>query len=119
MNVTQTKRSDSYAIEFDVVDDNNKIGYVFLVIIQNNIHKEPYGLLENLFVEPEYREKGYGTAVVKAAITKAKELGCYKIIAQSRHGRDALHDVYKKYGFADHGITFRMDLIDSPVTQQE
>jgi GNAT superfamily N-acetyltransferase len=119
MDITQTKRSDSYAIEFSMKDGANTVGFVFLVVIQNNIHKEPYGLLENLFVEPEYRGKGYGTAVVKAAITKAKELGCYKIIAQSRHGRDALHDVYKKYGFADHGINFRMDLIDSPVIQQE
>jgi hypothetical protein len=36
--------------------------------------------------------------------------GCYMLIATSRHSRPKVHDLYRRLGFEDHGIEFRMDL---------
>tara|TARA_Y100001970_G_C14131691_1_gene802047 strand:+ start:532 stop:894 length:363 start_codon:yes stop_codon:yes gene_type:complete len=119
MNITQTKRADSYSVEFSVEENGKNIGFVFLVVIQNNADKGPYGLLENLYIDSGYRRQGYGSALITAVIAHARDIGCYKLIAQSRHGREGLHAMYRKYGFADHGVNFRMNLTDSSFTQQK
>jgi len=48
------------------------VGRAFLFIIYNDIHKKPYGLLEDVSGEPEYRNKGIGKNLVKRVIEKAK-----------------------------------------------
>jgi len=84
-------------------------GYLFL--ITNDKHQEPYGLLEDLFVSPTQRLKGYARELINKIITRAKEEKCYKLIATSRHSKPEVHEVYKKLGFNDHGLEFRMDLM--------
>jgi len=50
-----------------------------------------------------------GTLLVRKAVELARELGCYKIIATSRFGREELHRWYEKLGFKLHGYEFRID----------
>jgi len=44
-------------------------------LIYNDLHPEPYGLLEDVFVEEEFRGQGIGKSLVRAVIEKAKEVG--------------------------------------------
>ncbi len=83
-------------------------GYVY--IIQNDFHSEPYALLEYFAVDDAYRGKGIGRKLVETMVATAKEKGCYKILMQSRYGRDDIHAFYEKLGFHDHGKNFRMNL---------
>jgi len=100
----------SKAYEIELYDENKKIGRCFLYLIKNELHEEPYCLLEDVFIEESFRNKGYGTLLLQKAIEIARELGCYKIIATSRFEREHVHEFYKKLGFKKFGFEFRMDL---------
>jgi len=82
-----------------------------LIIIQNDLHHQSYGLLEDVFVSELYRGSGYGKKIVLAIIEKARECGCYKLIATSRFEREKVHGLYRKLGFTKYGIEFRINLM--------
>lgn len=94
-----------------VFEENGKlIGRVYLYLIKNDLHEKPYGLLEDLYVEEEYRGQKIGSKLAQAVIAEAKKLGCYKLLAQSRHSRIKVHEFYKRLGFVDYGKNFRLNL---------
>jgi GNAT superfamily N-acetyltransferase len=97
-------------IKISVEENGKEIGRCFIYLIKNDLHKKPYALLEDVFVDENYREKGIGTKLVKKAIELAKELNCYKIIATSRFERENIHEWYQKLGFKKYGFEFRIDL---------
>mgnify|MGYP001156995482 CR=1 FL=1 len=80
-----------------------------IVLVENELHDKPYALLEDVFVEEEYRGQGNGRKISQMAIDKAKELGCYKIVCTSRYGRDYVHGLYESLGMKKHGYSFRLD----------
>jgi GNAT superfamily N-acetyltransferase len=96
--------------KFEYVVDGKKVGRAFLFIIYNDLHQKPYGLLEDVFVEEKYRGRGIGKELVKRVIKKAKEIGCYKLIATSRFEREMVHKLYESLGFKKWGYEFRLDL---------
>ena len=81
----------------------------YLDILYNGLHEEPFGLLEDVYVDENFRGKGLGTRVVNKVMELAKENKCYKLIATSRHSRPKVHELYRKIGFEDWGREFRMD----------
>ena len=89
--------------------NGRELGHAYLYILQNDQHTEPFGLVEDVFVEEAARGQGTGRELLKALIEEAKKRGCYKLIATSRHGRDDVHAWYERLGFRDHGIEFRMN----------
>jgi GNAT superfamily N-acetyltransferase len=80
-----------------------------LFLITNQLHHDPYGLLEDVYVEKSYRDQGYGTELIHSVIHKAKVARCYKLIATSRFEREKVHALYERLGFLRHGLEFRMD----------
>lgn len=119
MELQETTRNDSYSIQFSATEDGKKVGWAFVVIVKNDRHAEPYALLEDVYVEPEYRGRGIGTQLITSVINKAKSLNCYKLITQSRYSKEGVHELYKKYGFRDHGKNFRIDLVESPILTKD
>lgn len=111
MEIIEQQQNRGYAIRFSAQDNGVEMGHAYLYIIYNDLHEEPYGLMEDVFVEETARGSGIGTVIVKQLIVKAKELGCRKLIGQSRYGKEKVHDWYVGLGFADHGKNFRMDFI--------
>lgn len=109
MSEIQYSEIPSKAIRLHIEEDGKEVARAYLFLITNDLHSEPYGLLEDVFVDEQTRGKGYGTQIVKSVIEKAKELGCYKLIGQSRYGRERVHELYMRLGFEDHGKNFRMD----------
>lgn len=104
------KNLEVKGIRFSAVVDDKEVGRVFLYILHNDIRNKKFGYFEDLFVEKEYRRQGIGSQLIKELIDLAKENNCYKIVATSRHGKDKVHEVYKKIGFADFGKEFKMYL---------
>jgi GNAT superfamily N-acetyltransferase len=103
-----TARSSGIKFSFD--DENgNEIARATLFILSNDLHNEPFGMIEDLFVNEAHRGQGIATNLINHIIEKAKENNCYKLIATSRYGRDGLHEMYKKFGFEDYGKEFRMN----------
>lgn len=108
MNVEERQSS---CFRFCVEREGKEVGRAYLYLIRNDLREAPYGLLEDVFVDESYRGQGIGTELTNAVIVKAKEIGCYKLLATSRMERPQVHALYEKLGFQKHGFEFRMDLI--------
>jgi len=90
-------------------DKGEEVARSSLVMVWNDLHDEPYGLMEDVFVDESLRGQGMGTELVNAIIEEAKKQNCHKLICTSRFGRDMVHELYKKLGFREHGTEFRMN----------
>ena len=104
------KITDFSAVKLAAYDGDKPVGRIYLYLLKNDLHKQPFGFLEDLFVEEPYRKQGIGSQLVRQAIAEAKNRGCYKLIANSRTFAGAIHKFYEKQGFAKWGFEFRMNL---------
>jgi GNAT superfamily N-acetyltransferase len=94
---------------FTVEKDGKEIARAHLYIMHNNLHKRPFGLMEDVYVDEEFRGQGIGTKLVKRLVEVAEEEDCYKLIATSRYERPRVHELYEELAFDNHGIEFRMN----------
>lgn len=111
MEIKKEIKRDSYAVKITLEEDGKVFGWAFMYIMFQDRHPEPYGYLENVYVEPEHQKQGYGTQLVRLAIEEARQRGCYKIIGTSKHHKISVHRWYEKHGFKKMGYEFRLDLI--------
>jgi GNAT superfamily N-acetyltransferase len=97
-------------IRFSIDGPSGEIARAYLYVMTNDLHAEPFGLLEDVFVDESQRGSGLGTALVEEVIAAAREAGCYKLVATSRVSRPKVHELYERLGFQNYGIEFRMNL---------
>jgi len=103
------KEMEVKGIRFSTEVDGKEVARAFLYILFNDLHEEPFGFLEDVHVDKSQRRKGIATQLLNQVINDAKKRGCYKIVATSRHARPEVHRLYKRIGFKDQGIEFRLD----------
>jgi GNAT superfamily N-acetyltransferase len=96
-------------IRFAITEDGQEIGRAHLYILYNDLHMQPFGLMEDVFIEANHQRRGMGTVLVRQVIATARTEGCYKLIATSRFKRGHVHTLYKKLGFEEYGTEFRMN----------
>lgn len=101
---------DTQGIRLSLKINGQEVARAYLYIFHNDLHKEPVGYIEDLFVVEKLRGKGLGKRIVQKLIKVAKEHGCYKVIATSRYSRQRVHKFYECLGFKSHGVEFRIDL---------
>ena len=106
----QTDAVTARGIKFALLADKLEIARAYLYIMHNELHAEPFGLLEDVYVHENYRGSGLGTKLVKRVIAAAQEQNCYKLIATSRKSRPMVHRLYERLGFEARGFEFRIDL---------
>jgi GNAT superfamily N-acetyltransferase len=97
-------------IRFSIQKDGIEVARAYLYLMHNDLHQEPFGLLEDVYVDERHRGQGFGSELVQAVIKAAKQHHCYKLIATSRKSREKVHELYQKLGFEDYGVEFRMNL---------
>lgn len=114
MEIKSEIKGNAYGIKITVDEEGEEAGWVYLYVISNDLHDQPVGVIENLFVHERFRRAGVGSELIRALVNKAKEVGCYKVVGTSRHENIKVHEFYKKLGFQDRGLEFRMDLSDIP-----
>lgn len=107
----QKKDLSAGGIKFFVAKDGKEIARAYLYIMRNDLHEEPFGFMEDVYVSEELRGQGMGTKIVNDLIEEAKRQGCYKLIGCSRHSRPKVHQLYERLGFKDHGKEFRIDFV--------
>ena len=105
----KTKTIEAKGIKFCVIEDEREVARAYLYIMYNDLHPEPFGFLEDVYVDELYRSQGWGTKLVEREIATAKERGCYKLIATSRTSRLKVHQLYQRLGFYQRGLEFRID----------
>lgn len=109
MKLTKLISKKAYGVKLSFQDGNKEIGRVFLYILYNNLHKRPFGLIEDVFVNENYRNLGLGSKLVTAVIAEAKKRRCYKVIATSRSSKPELKKFYKRFGLEVWGVEYRID----------
>lgn len=111
MEIEKQEKYGGMAVRFSAREAGSEVGRAYLFFIYNDLHDRPYGLLEDLFVDDVHRGAGIGTALARAVLEEARARGCYKLIGQSRYGRDDVHAFYERLGFRDHGKNFRYEFL--------
>ncbi len=105
----ESKSVNPTGVKFYVRDEQREVGRAYLYLLSNDLHPEPFGFMEDVFVDESIRGQGVGSALVKRVIEEAKIRGCYKLICTSRHEKPKVHELYKELGFRDQGKEFRID----------
>lgn len=108
MDIKQKKISLG-GIKLFIESDGEEIARVFLYILKNDLHEKPFGFMEDVFVNENFRGQGLGTELVIELIKVAKENKCYKLICTSRNEKLKVHVLYERLGFKDWGKEFRID----------
>jgi glucosamine-phosphate N-acetyltransferase len=104
--------NQAYHIFVAVAGDGQVIGATTLLVEQKFIHHGGLvGHIEDVVVRKGHQGKGVGGSVVRAAVEKASELGCYKVILDCKAD---LVDFYKRLGFSEHDVGMRVDLARRP-----
>ncbi|HTU37402.1 MAG TPA: GNAT family N-acetyltransferase [Acidimicrobiales bacterium] len=67
--------------------------------------------IESVHVHPEHRGMGVGTALLRAAISRARDLGCYRVQLTSNLRRPDAHRLYERLGFTPSHTGFKMLLL--------
>lgn len=104
----EIKKINAKGIKFYIKEGNKEIARAYLYLLTNDLHKEPFGLMEDVFVDESLRGQGIGTKLVEELIKEAKKR-CYKLICTSRYQKPEVHRLYERLGFKDHGKEFRID----------
>jgi GNAT superfamily N-acetyltransferase len=107
MEIKQKKINANGIILF-IEDGGKEVAHAYLYILKN-IHDQPFGFMEDVFVNENFRSKGLGTKLIEELIKAAKQNDCYKLIGTSRYERLKVHELYSKLGFKDWGKEFRID----------
>src|SRR3989344_2273009 len=94
-----------------VAEEANKlIGFISLSIRSVVRYKTPIAEVDEIYLAPQTRSKGYGKALMKAVIDKAKELNCHKLYVESAYKWKVAHKFYESIGFTNYGINYYLDL---------
>lgn len=104
----QTQDVPARGIRITVKSDGVEMAHAYVYIFHNDLHAEPLALLENVWVEPKFRQGGVGTQLLTEVRAVAERAGCYKIVLGVEE--PWIKRWYARHGYSAHGTTMRMDL---------
>ena len=85
-----------------LLDDKLIIGCGTLIIESKMIHNfSKVGHIEDVFIRPQYRKKGYGKVLINKITNIAIKNNCYKVILDCK---EELHDFYFNCGLDNKNI---------------
>lgn len=100
-------------IEYFVALDESKIvASAFIAIVPNLTENgRPFGIIENVIVDKNYRSLGLGKSMMNKLIEYGKSQNCQYISLQSSNHRVDAHKFYENMGFdKDIKVAFYMKL---------
>lgn len=96
-------------------DKEELIGFVGLGHMHYFERTGTYGSILAMAVRRDKQRQGVGTALIEAAETWAKDLGCHAMVLSSgnREERQAAHQFYQKHGYLLQSSSFVKQLVDN------
>jgi len=80
-----------------------------LVVVPNLTRGgKPYALVENVVTHVDWRKRGFGSAILKAAILRAWKHGCYKVMLMTGSKRPETLRFYEAAGFEQSKTGFQI-----------
>lgn len=71
-----------------------------LVVIGNLTRGgQPFAIIENVVTDPAYRRRGFGKAILAAAVDRAWAMNCYKVVLTTARNSASTWAFYERAGF--------------------
>jgi GNAT superfamily N-acetyltransferase len=87
--------------------ENRIVGTFSLLIADNLAHRgAPSAVVEDVVVAVEEQRQGIGQQMMRFALERCREHGCYKMALSSNARRTTAHHFYDSLGFERHGLSF-------------
>jgi GNAT superfamily N-acetyltransferase len=81
-------------------DGGRLVGSAHVMVLRHIGRSLPRSaVVEGVVVDPAYRGKGVGAALMRAAAEAAREAGCYKLTLTSNLARTGAHRFYSRLGW--------------------
>ena len=104
------QRYPNYATYVAVLE-GEVVGTFSLLIMDNLAHVgAPSGVVEDVVVHSRWRGQGVGRRMMRFAMGRCREAGCYKLALSSNRKRADAHRFYESLGFVRHGYSFVVPL---------
>lgn len=100
-------------LEILVVEHANRLVASCVCSITRNLTRNarPFAVVENVVTHEDYRNRGFGTRCVRAAVETARERDCYKVMLLTGADEAWKHAFYEDCGFdRDEKTGFVLDL---------
>lgn len=111
--LVKTKQYPYYKV-FIALLDGKTVGTFELLIMDNFAHQgRPSGIIEDVVVAEAYQGRGIGKEMMRFAVERCKEQGCYKVALSSNLKRAKAHLFYESLGFKRHGYSFLLEISSS------
>jgi GNAT superfamily N-acetyltransferase len=84
-----------------VSDEGAGVVATCMLVTAPNLLRQGRGhaFLENVVTHPQFRGRGHGSAVVRAALAQAWAADCHHVLLQSGRADPRVHRFYEKLGF--------------------
>ena len=92
-------------------DGDRLVGSAHLMVLRHlDRHLLRSGVLEGIVVDPEYRRRGVGAGLMRAAAEAARQAGCYKLALTSNLARTGAHRFYSRLGWKRSHYGYSLEL---------
>jgi len=89
--------------------DGPIVGVCSLYILPNLTRGcRPFGLVENVVTHRDHRRLGYGRQILAEAASRAKRMGCYKLMLMTGSKRPEVLAFYEDAGFKQNKTGFQI-----------
>ncbi|RWU07764.1 GNAT family N-acetyltransferase [Pedobacter chitinilyticus] len=91
------------SVIFVALDENNPVGFTQLYPKYSSVRLVKNWILNDLFVNPEYRKQGIGEALIKTVMDFAKGQGAVYVQLETAVDNFTAQSLYEQIGFVKQG----------------
>jgi GNAT superfamily N-acetyltransferase len=92
--------------------EHRAIGVAYVSLTWSIEHGGKSSWLEELYVLPEWRERGVGTTMLESVLEEARRLGCAAVDLEVESAHERAARLYARHGFARHSRARWVKVLD-------
>jgi GNAT superfamily N-acetyltransferase len=100
-NLSELLQNPIYGLIYLVWDANRAIAYLVICFDYSLEYRGKGAWVDELFVEPDHRQRGIGAHLLDLAESASREQGAQFLHLEVGHGNRAI-ELYRRHGFVDH-----------------